>query len=131
MEEGISAGKRAIVVDDSSAMRAVLRGLLKQFGFSVLEAKNGAAGLDLLRETGPIQLALVDWNMPEMGGLEMLRSIRVDDEFDSMKVMMVTTETDLDQVKKALGTGADEYVMKPFDREIIADKLHLLGFQDF
>jgi two-component system, chemotaxis family, chemotaxis protein CheY len=120
---------RAIVVDDSSAMRAVLRLILKQRGFDVIEAKNGKDGFQALQaESGTVQLALIDWNMPEMGGLELLQQIRGDHAFDSMRVMMVTTETDLLQVRKALGSGADEYVMKPFNREIIADKLNLMGF---
>ena len=128
MEQGRVAAKRAIVVDDSSAMRSVLRLVLKQSGFQVLEAKNGADGLQLLKRSGPVHLALIDWNMPEMGGLEMLRAIRLDHSCDAMRVMMVTTETDRDQVQKALECGVDEYVMKPFDREMIADKLQLIGF---
>ncbi len=123
-----ASAMHAIVVDDSSAMRAVLRLILKQHGFQVAEAKNGKDGLAVLQASGPVQLALIDWNMPEMGGLELLQSIRENHAFDTMRVMMVTTETDLLQVRKALGSGADEYVMKPFNREIIADKLNLLGF---
>jgi two-component system chemotaxis response regulator CheY len=122
------SGRRALVVDDSSAMRAVLRVILKQSGFEVVEARNGSDGMQSLRRNGPVHLALIDWNMPEMGGLEMLHVIRSDHSLDSMRVMMVTTETDLDQVQKALGCGADEYVMKPFNRDIIVDKLQLLGF---
>lgn len=119
---------RAIVVDDSSAMRAILRLILKQHGFQVVEAKNGKDGFAALQASGPVQLALIDWNMPEMCGLELLQNIRENHAFDNMRVMMVTTETDLLQVRKALVSGADEYVMKPFNREIIADKLNLLGF---
>lgn len=121
-------GMHAIVVDDSSAMRAILRLILKQQGFEVIEAKNGKDAFRTLQESGPVQLALIDWNMPEMGGLELLQGIRGNHAFDSMRVMMVTTETDLLQVRKALVSGADEYVMKPFNREIIADKLNLMGF---
>lgn len=121
-------GMRAIVVDDSSAMRTILRLILEKHGFGVVEAKNGKEGFRTLQESGPVQLALIDWNMPEMGGLELLQGIRKDHAFDSMRVMMVTTETDMVQVRKALGSGADEYVMKPFSREIIADKLNLMGF---
>lgn len=120
---------RALVVDDSAAMRGVLRMVLKQCGCEVAgEAKHGKDALALLSRLGPVDLALVDWNMPEMSGLEMLHAVRADHAFDAMKIMMVTTETDLEQVKKALQCGANEYVMKPFNREIIADKLHILGF---
>lgn len=118
---------RALVVDDSAAMRAVLRMILKQSGFEVVEAKHGKDGIAVLKQTGPVDVALVDWNMPEMGGLEFLQALRCEHEFDHMRIMMVTTETDLDQVQKALGLGANEYVMKPFNREIILDKLHLMG----
>jgi len=121
---------RALVVDDSSAMRAVLRLLLKQCGFEVIEeARHGKDAITALIRTGPLELALVDWNMPEMSGLELLQAIRSKHEFDEMKVMMVTTETDMEQVKKALGGGADEYLMKPFNKESVAEKLRLLGFQ--
>lgn len=103
--------------------------VLKQCGCEVAgEAKHGKDGLALLSRLGPVDLALVDWNMPEMGGLEMLHAVRANPAFDGMKIMMVTTETDLEQVERALQCGANEYVMKPFNREIIADKLHILGF---
>jgi two-component system, chemotaxis family, chemotaxis protein CheY len=128
MDSEKDSPRRAIVVDDSSAMRAILRVVLKQSGFEVAEAKNGSDGLQVLKRSGPVQLALIDWNMPEMGGFEMLQAIRLDRSFDAMTVMMVTTETDLDQVLKAMNCGANEYVMKPFNDEIIADKLRLLGF---
>lgn len=119
---------RALIVDDSAAMRALLRMILTQCGFEVTEAKHGKDGIAALEQIGTADLALVDWNMPEMGGLDFLRTVRAEREFDSMRIMMVTTETDREQVQKALQMGANEYVMKPFNREIIVDKLHLMGF---
>lgn len=119
---------RALVVDDSSAMRAFLKMILKTAGFEVSEARNGKEGLKALNAiTPPPELVLLDWNMPEMDGLEMLRHLRANARCSRMKVMMVTTETEMAEMARALGAGADEYVMKPFTREVILDKLELLG----
>jgi two-component system chemotaxis response regulator CheY len=120
--------RRALVVDDSSAMRMLLRAVLRQQGFEVAEARDGRDALEVLRQAGPMDLALMDWNMPEMGGLELLSALRSDSRYDGMRVMMVTTETDLAEVRQALQTGANEYVMKPFSKDAIVDKLKLIGF---
>jgi len=119
---------RALVVDDSRAMRAILRRILREFGCDVLEAGNGREGLDCLRMFGAPDLALVDWNMPEMNGLDFLRAVRKERTYDAMRLMMVTTENEIDRVTEALGVGASEYVMKPFTREVILEKLQILGF---
>ena len=86
--------------------------------------------LDRLRERladRPVQLALVDWNMPEMSGIELVEAVRADPSFASLRIVMVTTETELSQVTKALEAGADEYLMKPFTRDDVVGKLELLG----
>ncbi len=119
---------RALVVDDSSAVRSFLRSILKARGFDVIEAEDGKAALSVLVKSGAMDLALVDWNMPEMGGLDVLNAIRSKRAYDEMRIMMVTTETELERVKTALGAGANEYVMKPFDQEMINEKLMLMGF---
>ena len=118
---------RALVVDDSSAMRAFLRMILKDAGFEVAEARNGRHALDQLAIIGPPDVVLLDWNMPEMNGFEMLQQLRADLRFRDTRVMMVTTETELAEMSRALGAGADEYVMKPFTRDVILDKLQLLN----
>jgi len=118
---------RALIVDDSSAMRAYLRMILKSFGFEIAEARNGQEGLRCLRQEAPPELILLDWNMPEMDGFTMLRELRSEDRFAGVRVIMVTTETEMAEMSRALAAGADEYVMKPFTREIIADKLEILG----
>ncbi|MDH5671899.1 MAG: response regulator [Myxococcales bacterium] len=118
---------RALVVDDSTAMRKILGKILKEVGFEVLEAAHGLDALQLLREVEHPELALVDWNMPEMNGYDFVRMIRTRSDFDSMRVMMVTTESELEQMQQALDAGADEYVMKPFTKEVIQEKLELLG----
>lgn len=119
----------ALVVDDSRAVRATLRRMLKRFGFKVLEAGHGIEALDALQSVEAVpDLALVDWNMPEMDGLDFVRSVRKDRRFARLPVMMVTAETDSNQMARALMAGADEYAMKPLDEAALADKLTLLGF---
>jgi len=118
---------RALVVDDSRAMRVLMTRMLKEIGFDVQEAGDGREALTRLREMGEVDIVLVDWNMPEMDGLEFLRAVRADRGWDDIRVMMVTTECGMDEVMSALQEGADDYVMKPFDKEIIREKLILLG----
>jgi len=118
---------RALVIDDSKAMRSILTRMLQGLGFEVLEATNGRVGLERLEENGKIDLALVDWNMPEMNGLDFVRTVRAEQSYDGVLLMMVTTETETENVVKALAAGANEYVMKPFTREVILEKLQILG----
>ena len=119
---------KAIVIDDARVMRLILASALSEVGFEVRQAANGKDALALLESASDvISLALVDWNMPEMNGLEFVRQVRADGRFADLKLIMVTTENEVEQVVKALEAGADEYVMKPFTNEIIADKLRLMG----
>jgi two-component system, chemotaxis family, chemotaxis protein CheY len=119
---------RAIVIDDSRAMRLILSRIAVQLGFEVLEAGNGREALDLLGATleAP-ELALVDWNMPEMNGLEFVTAVRADPKYRTMTLMMVTTESEQSQIVRALAAGAHEYVIKPFTPDAIEEKLALLG----
>ena len=121
---------QAIVVDDSRAMRMLMGRLLKDVGFEVDEAGDGCQALLRLRERlaeNPLQLALVDWNMPEMSGIELVEAVRADPAFAALRIVMVTTETELSQVSRAIEAGADEYLMKPFTRDDVLGKLELLG----
>ncbi|MBX7148502.1 response regulator [bacterium] len=118
---------RAIVIDDSRTMRVMLSRILKEFNFEILEAGHGQEALDCLAKNGPVDLALVDWNMPVMNGLEFIKSVRQIPEHEKMWIMMVTTETEMDNMVKAMVAGANEYVMKPFTRDIIVGKLELMG----
>ena len=119
---------KALVVDDSRAIRRILSRTLGELGFEVVEAASGPEALEVLgREGTSMSLALVDWNMPEMTGLELVSRLRKERSYDGMRVMMVTTETEMEQVAAALEAGANEYMMKPFTTEAIHDKLRLLG----
>ena len=120
---------RALVIDDSKAIRLILGKFLKDIGFEVFDASDGLVALERLKEIGTVELALVDWNMPEMNGYEFVCEVRKDPKHNEMLMMMVTTETELTQVAKALEAGANEYVMKPFTKEIIIDKLELMGLE--
>lgn len=123
---------KALVVDDSRTIRKILSGTLCELGFDVRQAENGADALSIVeqeRASDPIALALVDWNMPQVNGLEFVCRLRADPRNAGVVVVMVTTETAVDQMVAALEAGANEYVMKPFTREIIRDKLRLLGVQ--
>jgi two-component system chemotaxis response regulator CheY len=123
---GREPGMRALVIDDSRTVRAIIGKILRDEGLEVVEAANGREGLERLREPPGAELVLVDWNMPEMNGLEFIKAVRAERAFDAVRIMMVTTETEQDQVIRALDAGANEYVMKPFTREILVAKLSLL-----
>jgi len=118
---------KALIVDDSRAMRAIISKLLREVGFEVHEAKSGVEALVSLAKLKSVDLVLVDWNMPEMDGHEFLKRVRKDPQWAELRLMMVTTESELSQVTVALEAGADEYLMKPFDKEALLEKLILLG----
>jgi len=121
---------KALVVDDSRAVRMILSKTLKGLGFEVREAANGREALEVIEvEKNGLKLVLADWNMPEVNGLEMLKRLRQKPELASVAVVMVTTETELDQMSAALSAGANEYVMKPFTKEILMEKLQMVGIR--
>ena len=119
---------RVLIVEDSRAMRAIIKRLFIYLGAKDLaEAGNGQEAIDLLAEGAQFDLILIDWNMPRVNGFELVKFIRKDDSYAHTKLMMATTETELDRVMQALEAGADEYVMKPFTKDILEEKLKLLG----
>lgn len=118
---------RVLIIDDSRTMRMIIGRALKQLGFEILEAVNGLDGMEKIRESGALDLLIVDWNMPEMNGLEFVIALRGDKSFDSLPIMMITTEMEVANVQKALAAGANEYIMKPFTTESIKEKIALLG----
>ena len=118
---------RALIIDDSKAMRSILARMLRALEFEVVEAANGREAMERLQANGKFDLALVDWNMPEMNGFEFVRAVRAKQMYDGVLLMMVTTETEMENVVRALATGANEYVMKPFTPEVILEKLRIFG----
>jgi len=121
------AGK-ALVLDDSRAMRSVLTKILGQLGYETVQAAQGREGLAVMEQQGgSVDLVLSDWNMPEMNGLEFLKALRAQARFAAVPVIMVTTETEVDQMLLALSEGANEYIMKPFTAEMVEEKLRVLG----
>jgi two-component system chemotaxis response regulator CheY len=120
---------KALVIDDSRAMRTIIGQILKSIGYEVADAGNGREGLQRVSEVGPLNLILVDWNMPEMNGLDFVKSVRLDASFADLPLMMVTTENEMSQVVIALSAGANEYLMKPFTKEMLIEKLDILGIE--
>src|SRR5580704_2502773 len=119
---------KALVVDDSRAVRMILSKTLRELGFEVLEAANGREAMEVIEvEKTAVTLVLADWNMPEVNGLELLKQLRRKPELASLVVVMVTTETELGQMTAALEAGANEYIMKPFTKDILVEKLQLVG----
>ena len=117
----------ALIVDDSRAMRRILRQIVEPLGFSIAEAGNGIEGLQRLGEFPNTELVLVDWNMPEMNGIEFVKTVRSDPSNQRIKLVMVTTETEPSKMARALINGVDEFLMKPFTPEMLIDKLQLIG----
>jgi len=121
---------KALIVDDSKAVRIIIGRTLKELGYEVGEAGNGLQALDVLAaQPDSYSLLLADWNMPEMNGFELLTSLRKKPEFSALTIVMVTTETEVGQMSAALEAGANEYIMKPFTKDVLIEKLELLGFE--
>ena len=122
--------KKALVVDDSKAIRQIERKYLEELGFEVLEAENGKEALEVIKEHPDISLILLDWHMPVMNGYEFLKTLRANPQYQEIKVMMVTTENQQKSVIDAIMAGANEYLMKPFDKEMLETKIRYL-FEGF
>jgi two-component system chemotaxis response regulator CheY len=118
--------KSCLVVDDSKVIRKVARHILETLNFSVDEAEDGRQALSRVEAKMP-DVVLLDWNMPVMSGLEFLRCLRAGDYQVQPKVVFCTTENDTTHIRAAIEAGADEYVMKPFDRETLESKLQIVG----
>ncbi len=119
--------KRALGVDDSRAIRRIVSDILMEIGFETEVATNGLDALNHLEFEEIPDVVLIDWNMPEMDGLEFTRAVRNDERYDDITLLMVTTETETDQMLRALTAGVDEYLMKPFSAESLVDKLRIVG----
>ena len=118
---------RALVIDDSRAMRRIVSGALAGYGYETREAGHGQEALDVLREGWVPELCTIDWNMPVMDGLQFVSAVRSNPAWRAVTLMMVTSESEHGQIVRALAAGAHEYVIKPFTADALADKLALLG----
>ena len=118
--------KTCLIVDDSKVIRKVARHILETLDFEVREAGDGREALDSCLATPP-DVILLDWNMPVMSGMEFLRALRQNDYAAQPKVVFCTTENDIAHIRAAIAAGADEYVMKPFDRDTLHSKLQIVG----
>ncbi|MBV9460590.1 MAG: response regulator [Bradyrhizobium sp.] len=118
--------KTCLVVDDSGVVRKVARRIVETLNFSVIEAEDGEKALEACKQAMP-EAVLLDWNMPVMDGLEFLLNLRAMPGGDAPKVVFCTTENGMDHIARALEAGADEYIMKPFDKDIVTDKFREVG----
>ena len=118
--------KTCLVVDDSSVVRKIARSILESMDFHITEAEDGEQALESCRETMP-DAVLLDWNMPVMDGYEFLGNLRRMPGGDAPKVVFCTTENDMDHISRALHAGANEYIMKPFDKDIVEAKFQEVG----
>jgi two-component system, chemotaxis family, chemotaxis protein CheY len=119
--------KHCLIVDDSAVIRKVARRILEGMDFTIMEAEDGAKALDVCSVHMPDAI-LLDWNMPVMDGYEFLKVLRTVENGKKPKVVFCTTENDVAHIARAMHAGADEYIMKPFDREILSVKFQEIGF---
>lgn len=118
---------RALIIDDSRAVRRIIGCIMKELGYEIIEAGHGIEGLQQLEAHGIPDIVLVDWNMPEMNGLDFIKAARANPAYSDVPIMMVTTETEMEKMAQAFIAGVNEYLMKPFDKTQILEKLQLLG----
>jgi two-component system, chemotaxis family, chemotaxis protein CheY len=118
--------KTCLVVDDSSVIRKVARRILEGLEFQIAEAENGEEAIEACRQQIPDAI-LLDWNMPKMDGYEFLRMLRRLPGGDKPRVVFCTTENDVAHIARALHAGANEYIMKPFDKDIVEAKFQEVG----
>jgi len=119
---------KALIVDHSEPTRKVMGEMLKRLGLEIFEADHGKAALSQLQKHPDIGLLMLDWNIPEMSGIELLEAVNDKRSSDfSPAIVMVTSENEMSKIEKAMTKGADEYIMKPFTEEILTEKLAILG----
>ncbi|GEO80218.1 response regulator [Pararhodospirillum oryzae] len=118
--------KSCLIVDDSKVIRMVAKKILQELHFETQEAEDGKVALDLCRRQLPTAV-LLDWNMPVMNGMEFMREMRALPGGKNVIVVFCTTENDISHIQEAMEAGADEYIMKPFDSEILQAKFQQVG----
>jgi two-component system chemotaxis response regulator CheY len=118
--------RTCLVVDDSTVIRKIARRILEEMDFQIIEAEDGEKALEACKRSLPDAI-LLDWNMPVMDGFEFLTNLRRMPGGDAPKVVFCTTENGIDHIARALNAGANEYIMKPFDKDIVAAKFQEVG----
>lgn len=122
--------RQCLLVDDSRVVRKVSRKIIEPLGFAIAEAEDGKVALDYCTSQGLPELIMLDWNMPVMNGLEFLIALRKLPGGEKPVVIFCTTENDMSHIQQAMASGANEYIMKPFDEEIVTNKLRQLSLID-
>lgn len=117
--------KKCLVVDDSKVIRKVASHILETLDFAIVEAEDGSQALEAVQNEDP-DVVLLDWNMPVMDGMQFLRALQELSLARKPKVIFCTTENEVGQIREAIDAGADEYIMKPFDRETLQSKLQIV-----
>lgn len=118
---------RLLIVDDSKTMRSILSSYARNHGCETVEAEDGVDALEKLAADKNFDAILIDWDMPRMNGLELLKIVRGDPAHNGVKTMMITAQSSFDRVSEALDQGADDYLMKPLDESMFVDKLRFIG----
>ncbi len=118
---------KMLVIDDSKAMRTFLTALAHELTFETDQAIDGQDALEHLARNSAFDVALVDWDMPRMNGLQFVQAVRAQPVYDEIKLMMVTTQTAMEKVSNALESGANDFLMKPVTKEALEEKLRVLG----
>jgi two-component system chemotaxis response regulator CheY len=114
---------KILSVDDSRTMRQIIRNTVEVLGYDFYEAENGRQALNVLDDRGTVDMILLDWNMPEMDGITLLKTLKADERYKNIPVTMVTTESERVRVIDAIKAGAKNYVTKPFTQEILISKI--------
>ncbi len=118
---------RFLIVDDAKTMRSILASFAHKHGCETVEAEDGIAACEVLEQDGDFEAILIDWDMPRMTGIELLKIMRANPALHHIKAMMVTAQSNYDCVTEAIMAGADDYLMKPLNEDMFVDKLRLLG----
>ena len=122
-----------LIIDDSKPMRTFLAFIGQEMAFATTEAVDGRDALDILVRNDPrepFDVALVDWEMPRMNGLEFVQAVRRNQDFAGLKLLMITTLNSMERVSEAIGAGANDFLMKPVTKEMLVEKMQILGVVD-